>query len=416
MTSIKRVTIPLLVIILTSFLLISCDKNKNKVMETDIVSIDEAIKDEEEVNEGENNKEETNKEEINKEDVSSTPLMIRDISSMELVKEINIGWSLGNTLDATGSGALLSTEMSWGNPNTKEETFIKLKESGFDIVRIPVSWGDHLGPEPDYIIHPMWLDRINEVVDYAIDNDLYVILNLHHEEWHYPSYDNLEKANTILTSVWTQLAQRFKDYDEHLIFEGMNEPRLKGTPLEWNGGNAEARDVINQLNKSFIDTIRNEDGNNPYRHLMIPTYAASSDPKTWKDFEIPDDDKVIVSIHAYTPYNFALNINGTSQWSKDNPSDTVDIDNLINNLYNSFISKGYPVIIGEFGAMNKDNLEARTMWVNYYIKKAAEKDIPCIWWDNGAITGEGELFGLLDRRKGVWQFPEIIDAMMSALE
>lgn len=344
------------------------------------------------------------------------PLTIRDIPSTELVKELKIGWNLGNTLDATGGGALLNTEMSWGNPATKEDMFIAVKEAGFNIIRIPVSWGNHLGPEPDYTIHTVWLDRVNEVVDYAIENDLFVILNMHHEEWHFPSYDNLDKAEAILTKVWSQIAERFKDYDEHLIFEGMNEPRMKGTPQEWTGGNSEARDVINRLNRSFVDTIRNSEGNNPYRHLMIPTYAASSDPKTWKDFIIPEDDKIIVSIHAYTPYHFALNKHGTADWSPDNVNDTKDIDSLMNNLYDFFISKGYPVILGEFGAMDKDNQEARVLWAEYYIRKATEKGIPCIWWDNGAFMGSGELFGLLDRRKGEWRHPEIIEALMRGLE
>ena len=343
----------------------------------------------------------------------SEPLTIRDIPSTELVKELKIGWNLGNTLDATGGGALLTSEMSWGNPKTKEEMIIAVKEAGFNVVRIPISWGNHLGPEPDYIINNAWLDRVNEVVDYAINNDLYVIINMHHEEWHFPSYDNYETASTILTKVWAQIAERFKSYDEHLIFEGMNEPRMKGTPQEWTGGNPEARDVINKLNQDFVDTIRNSGGNNPYRHLMIPTYAASSDPKTWKDFVIPDDDKVIVSIHAYTPYNFALNKNGTDKWSPTNRNDTREIDSLMDNLYNTFISKGQPVILGEFGAMDKNNLEDRVAWAKYYVQKAKEKGIPCIWWDNGAFTGSGELFGLLDRRTLEWKYPEIVEALMS---
>lgn len=349
-------------------------------------------------------------------ELSIQPLPMRDISSMDLIKEFKVGWSLGNTLDATEGGASLMSEISWGNPKTTKEVFDKVKDAGFDIVRIPVSWGNHLGPEPDYVIHEVWLDRVNEVVDYAIDRDLFVILNIHHEDWHFPSYNNLEQAKTILTLVWTQIAERFKAYDEYLIFEGMNEPRMIGTPLEWTGGNAEARDVINQLNKSFIDTIRSSTGNNPNRHLMIPSYAASSDPKTWEDFIVPIDDKVIVSIHAYTPYNFALNKNGRSEWSLDNAKDRLEIDNLMHNLNDFFISKGQPVIIGEFGAMDKDNINARAAWVKYYIEKAAEIGVPCIWWDNGAFVGNGELFGLLERRSGVWQHQEVLEAMMEGLD
>jgi len=392
---------------------ISCTKKQDITVENEYTSEGDTINDNDSKDEEANEKiNETEDEDIKKDknENEKSSLTIRDIPSMELIKEFSIGWNLGNTLDATGS-SYLSSETSWGNPYTEKEVFDTVKEAGFNIVRIPVSWGKHLGPEPDYKIQEEWLDRVNEVVDYGIDNGLYVILNMHHEEWHFPSYENFEKANTILTSVWAQIAERFKYYDEHLIFEGMNEPRMKGTPYEWTGGNAEARDVVNKLNQSFVETIRTGGGNNPYRHLMIPTYAASSDPKTWEDFIIPDDEKVIVSIHAYTPYNFALNKNGTSVWSPDNPEDTAEIDNLMNNIYEHFINNGHPVIIGEFGAMDKNNLEDRVNWAEYYVQKASEKGIPCIWWDNGGFTGSGELFGLLDRRSFTWKYPEIVKAL-----
>lgn len=416
MKKIKGCFLLITISLLISFTFISCVKEQDSITENQENKVKEEIVKDEEVSTVIPEEESAGEDFLTEESIiEKSPLSIRDIPSTELVKEIQIGWNLGNTLDATGGGALLTTETSWGNPKTSEEVFKVIKESGFQIVRIPVSWGNHLSPDPDYEIHKIWLERVKEVVDYGINNDLYVILNMHHEEWHYPSYDNLESATTILTKVWTQIAEEFKEYDEHLIFEGMNEPRLKGTPLEWNGGNEEARDAVNQLNKSFVDTIRKAGGNNPYRHLMIPTYAASADPKTWKDFVIPEDEKIIVSIHSYTPYNFALNINGTSEWSSENLNDTRDIDNLMNNLYNSFISKGHPVIIGEFGAMEKNNTEARVNWARYYMERASGKGIPCIWWDNGAFTGGGELFGLLDRRQSVWKHQDIVDALMEGI-
>lgn len=419
MKHIKNRIFLIIVSLLIIFSVTSCIKAQDNKGDIDKSHTEDVIHNDADIDETEDSNtagiDDNDNENEDEQNTDSLPLSIRDIPSAELVKEIKIGWNLGNTLDATG-GILLNSEMSWGNPATREDMFIAVKEAGFNIIRIPVSWGNHLGPEPDYNIHNAWLDRVNEVVDYAINNDLFVILNMHHEEWHFPSYDNYDKAETILTKVWAQIADRFKEYDEHLIFEGMNEPRMKGTPQEWTGGNEEARDVVNKLNQAFVDTIRNAGGNNPYRHLMIPTYAASSDPNTWKDFVIPDDDKIIVSIHAYTPYNFALNINGTDKWSPENPDDTRDIDNLMNNLYNSFISKGQPVILGEFGAMDKDNLESRILWAKYYIQKAKEIGVPCIWWDNGAFVGNGELFGLLDRRKREWKHPEIIEALMSGPE
>lgn len=340
---------------------------------------------------------------------------IRDISAAELIKEIRIGWNLGNTFDSTG-GSGIGSETSWGNPFTTKEMIDAVKEAGFNTLRVPTTWEKHLGPTPEYIIDKAWLERVRTIVDYGIDNDMFIIINMHHEDWHFPSYDNLEAAKAILTAVWSQLAEEFAGYDEHLIFEGMNEPRMKGTQFEWTGGNEEGWDVVNQLNSAFIETIRNSGGNNVKRHLMIPTYAASSDLRAWKDFVIPEDDKIIVSIHAYTPYNFALNKGGTSAWSVDNTNDTRDIDYLMENLYNNFVSKGYPVIIGEFGAMDKNNLESRVAWSEYYVKKAYEKGIPCIWWDNGAFTGNGELFGLLDRREVSWKHPDIVRALMKGLE
>jgi endoglucanase len=341
---------------------------------------------------------------------------MRDVSSMDLVKEITIGWNLGNTFDATGGGNTNNAETSWGNPKTTKEMIDAVKAAGFNTIRIPITWGNHLGEAPEYKINPDWLKRVQEVVDYAINNGMYTIINLHHEEWHFPSYDNLDSAKSELIAIWAQIAEYFKDYDEHLIFEGLNEPRMKGTEYEWNGGNKEGRDVVNQFNAAFVETVRKSAGNNPLRHLMIPNYAASSDPNVWKEFVKPEDEKIIVSVHAYTPYNFALNGEGTSSWKVDNASDTRDIDYLMKAIYDSYISKGTPVILGEFGARNKDNLVDRVAWAEYYIKSAKAKGIPCIWWDNGAFTGNGENFGILNRKTLTWQFPEIVDALMKGLE
>lgn len=340
---------------------------------------------------------------------------MRDITALELVSEIKIGWNLGNTLDANGSNNLKS-ETSWGNPSTSKEMINLVKEAGFNVIRIPTTWENHLGVAPDYTIDPAWMNRVKEVVNYAIDNEMYVILNLHHEEWHFPSNENYDKAKEMLTKIWAQIADYFDYYDEYLIFEGMNEPRMKGTSYEWTGGTPESREVVSKLNLDFIETIRKSGGNNNKRHLMIPTYAASSDPKTWKDLVIPEDDKIIVSLHAYTPYNFALNGQGTDQWSIELPNDTREIDSLMMNIDREFTSKEIPVILGEFGARNKDNLESRVNWAKYYVMKAKEIGVPCIWWDNGAFEGTGENFGLMNRRDLVWKYPEIVKALMDGVK
>ena len=338
-------------------------------------------------------------------------ITIADISSTELVADMRIGWNLGNTLDATG-GIGLDSERAWGNPKTTQEMIDAVLAQGFNVIRIPVTWEGHFGAAPEYKIHDIWMQRVKEVVDYAYDQGAYVILNIHHEEWHFPSEENKEAASEQLAALWTQIADYFRDYDEHLIFEGLNEPRKKGTAVEWTGGDKEGRDVVNHFEQVFVETVRATGGNNELRHLMITGYAASSDRNALASIVLPDDDKLIVSVHAYTPYNFALNTEGTDTW--DAETDTKDIDSLMQNLDELFISKGVPVIIGEFGAINKDNEAERVEWVTYYLTKAEEIGVPCIWWDNNAFTGSGENMGLLDRRDLTFPYADLLNAMLEA--
>ena len=177
----------------------------------------------------------------------------------------------------------------------------------FNVLRVPTTWDWSTGEAPEYKISDEWFARVKEIVDYGMENDMYVILNIHHETWHYPTEDNYEAASDRLKKVWTQIGNYFKDYDEHLIFEGLNEPRVIGTSEEWNGGSDATREVVNKLDADFVSTIRSLDGNNKLRHLMIPGYAASSSEVALKGLKIPEnDDKLIVSVHAYIPYNFAL--------------------------------------------------------------------------------------------------------------
>lgn len=357
-------------------------------------------------------------------DNASEAKAIRDISSMELIGEMKTGWNLGNTLDSvisnpTGNELPSDWETAWGQPVTTKAMIDSVKAQGFNVLRVPVTWDGKFGEAPDYTINEAWIARVKEVVDYGIDNGMFVILNMHHEEWHMPTADNEEAAKEKLCALWKQIAEYFKDYDEKLIFEGMNEPRLKNTPMEWNGGNAEAREVINHLNAAFVETVRATGGNNEKRHLMIPTYAASSMDSVINDMVIPDDPKIIVSIHAYLPYTFALadNASGTSEWSADNTNDTRDIDELFAKLKERYIDKGQAVIIGEYGTRNRNfNTEARAACASYYITKAHEVGIPCIWWDNNAFLGNGENFGLFNRVSFEWRFPEINKAIMDVFE
>ncbi len=339
---------------------------------------------------------------------------MRDIPSSELVKEIKVGWSLGNTLDANGVDGVtgLDSETSWGNPKATYELFTAVKDAGFNIVRIPVTWTDHMDEEGN--IDEEWMDRVQEVVDYAYGQDLFVILNIHHENWHDPYNDNFEAASAMLKKVWTQIGNRFQDYDEKLIFEGMNEPRKRNTPLEWNGGDAEGHDVVNKLDAVFVETIRGLGGNNPKRHLMIPTYAASVTESAMNDLVFPQgDDKLILSLHAYTPYDFALDLDlEKREFSEDKGGN--DIKWVMNAIKTKFLDNNIPVILGEFGAVSKGNMAERSEWVKFYIGEAKKIGVPCLWFDNGAFTGNGENLGLIDRNNYMWRFQELKDALIEA--
>ncbi len=360
----------------------------------------------------EHNQEERNKETENMQNETKTPqITIADISSKELVADMRIGWNLGNTLDATG-GIGNDSERAWGNPITTKEMIDAVVDAGFNVIRIPITWDGHFSGEPEYKIHEAWLERVKEVVDYAYERDVYVIINLHHEEWHFPSEENKEEACRILRALWTQIANYFMEYDEHLIFEGLNEPRKKGTDVEWNAGDAEGREVVNHFAEVFVETVRATGGNNTYRHLMVTGYAASSNRGSMEAIRIPKDDKLIVSVHAYVPYDFALNISGTAQW--DIEKDTGEIDAVFQSIDELFLQKGVPVIIGEFGAMNRENEAARVEWVTYYLNTAGKYGVPCIWWDNHSFSGDGEKFGLFNRYELSFPYESLLDAMMKA--
>ncbi len=330
------------------------------------------------------------------------------VDPVELCGRITVGWNLGNSLDATGSG--MSSETSWGNPKTTKELILKVKEAGFDAVRIPTTWYNHL--DSDFNISEEWLARVQEVVDYAYDEGMYVILNVHHENWNDPYESTLPDVKKKIKKLWTQIANRFESYGERLIFEGMNEPRWKNTNYEWNGGNAEGRRVVNAYNEYFVETVRATGGNNRYRALMIPTYAASS--SGLDGFTVPQDKSVIVSVHAYSPYNFAMNPSGTTKFDPNNTSDTQELTWLAGTLYDRFISKGTGVIIGECGAVNKNNYSDRVNWAGYFPKLFRSKGIPVFLWDNNAYGSGNETFGQLHRDTLTWEYPEYIKAFVKA--
>ncbi|MBR6498665.1 MAG: glycoside hydrolase family 5 protein, partial [Clostridia bacterium] len=352
---------------------------------------------------------------------------VPDNEAMAFLRGMGIGWNLGNTFDAYNDALPKSREMEmetvWCGVKTTEAIIKAVADAGFTTLRLPVSWHNHV--DADFIISQQWLDRVQEVVDWAFKYELYVIINIHHDEganYFYPDSAHYEVSEKYIRSIWTQLSERFRDYDLHLVFESMNEPRLKGNPAyEWNfDGKAaackDAADCINRLNQVFVDTVRASGGNNAERYLMVPAYAAAPANAVSSLFVLPEDsadNRIIVSAHAYTPYNFALSAGGTNTFSLKSSRFTGEIDSFLNSLYRKFISNGIPVVIGEFGARDKGgNLSDRVAFAAYYVAAATSRNIPCCWWDNNSMNGDGENFGLLRRYKANWYYPDIVEAMV----
>lgn len=363
----------------------------------------------------------------------------KDADALAFVEDMKIGWNLGNTFDAIDYGGItrdneLMYESCWSGAVTTKEMIDTLKEAGFQTIRIPVSWHNHLWDENNTISEP-WLTRVQEVVDYAIEDDMYVIINIHHDtsvNYYYPSKEYLEDSTEYVADIWTQIADRFAEYDNHLIFEALNEPRLTGTEDEWWMDNVEKEECvdavkcINALNQTFVDVVRSSGGNNTSRYLMVPGYCASLQGATHPDFVLPADiegneNRILLSVHAYTPYAFALQPGeeggSTDRFRADDASDTRDIDHLMDTLYEAYISKGTGVVIGEFGARDKGgNTQDRADFYAYYIAAARQRGITCCIWDNNAFTGSGELFGFFDRQTLTFPYPEMLESLMENCE
>ncbi len=348
-----------------------------------------------------------------------------ELPEIDLMKDLKIGWNLGNTMDSTTGSMLDYTyEISWQDTRTSQEIIDAVHEAGFNTIRIPVTWSKHCAGE-DFNINVKWMDRVQEIVDYAMNAGMYAIVNIHHDDneaYYYPDKDHLENSTHYVECIWNQIATRFIDYDEHLLFESINEPRCVGTAHEWSTdftkpSMRESQVCINSLNQTFVDTVRKTGGNNASRYLLTPGYDAAPEGVLNNYFIMPKDpsgyeNRIILSVHAYRPYLFAQADGNTSTFNEKNAR---DIDDFIEKLYDKYVSQGVPVIIGEFGARDKDNLEDRVAYAEYYIRKATEYGMVCNWWDNNAFTGDGENFGLLKRSEVTWIYPEIVEAMMRGL-
>lgn len=345
------------------------------------------------------------------------------MTAFEITEEMGLGWNLGNTFDAYDNRVStmgLEAETCWGNPKTTNEMLDAVKAKGFNTIRVPVTWYQHVDKANGYKIDEAWLNRVKEVVDYCYNKDMYVILNLHHEE-PYQNRSTLgadyEEITGFVTSVWKQLAAAFADYDQRLIFETMNEPRATGTDHEWWGPTQDEVDTINKINADALNVIRKAGGNNDTRLVMMPGYCASSDTSMMSKVIIPEDDFVAASVHAYSPYSFAMDAKYTAHdtFTDGNKAELISI---MDGIRKTFLDKDIPVVLGEFSSSNFGNTDARCEWAEAYISTTKTYGMPCVLWDNNvAADNGGEAHGYLKRDDCTWYAASepVVDKMVEVM-
>ncbi len=331
---------------------------------------------------------------------------MRGLTAFQIVSDMGAGWNLGNSLESTDN------EKSWGNPVTTKAMIDAIAAKGFNTLRVPVRWDDHYSNASAFTIDSSFMNRVEEVVNYGLDNDMYVILNVHHNDLQH-NVPNTDAISSELKAIWTQVGERFKNYGDKLIFEVNNEPRCGD---DWTG-NSTYYESVNQCNEAARAAIRATGGNNTNRLVMLPTYCASGDDaKAAAWTKNTNDDMIAASIHAYLPFDFAFNGTGHTNWQA---SDLTELKGFFSRMYTYFLSKNIPVVIGEFGTCNKNNTNAREQCTEIYVELArqfAEQDIPCVVWDNNCYNVGAENFGLFKRSEGTFAYEGIVDALVDGYD
>ncbi len=364
-----------------------------------------------------------------------------DIPANEIAERMSPGWNVGNQLegvnikkDAAGNSISTPSETAWNSTKITNELLAAVKKAGFRFVRIPVSYFTKIDDSNGYKIDDAWLSRVKEVVDMCIANNLYCMINVHGDgyttipgSWLLCGDKDPAHQKQIIekyTAVWTQIANTFKDYDESVVFESMNE-EFDGN---YSGIDPEAYENINNYNAAFVKAVRATGGNNAKRWLLIPGWntnikATTDQVGTDGHFKLPNDNHLMVSVHYYEPWGFCGGENGNStQWGSFTTDKAKTMGNesymakQFNSLKDNFTSKGIPVVIGEWGSIDKTADDPNSLvYREYFATKVCENAkrigaIP-VYWDNGYNGKYG--FGIFNRQSPVKATQQgIINAIM----
>lgn len=350
-------------------------------------------------------------------DIAPDPDGMSDMTSVQLTAAMGTGWNLGNTLEAIGG------ETAWGNPMATKQLMDGVKAAGFTTIRIPVSWSN-FSNAATFTINPTWMNRVQTVVDYAITNNMYVILNEHWDNgWMQPTAAQQNYVNNRLAIMWKQIANRFRDYDYHLIFAGTNEVMVDG---DYGTPTSEYYTVQNSFNQTFVTTVRTTGGRNAYRYLAVQGFNTNID-HTVNFAKIPQDttaNRLLMEVHFYDPFNFTLaEANTITQWGANaaDPSRTeawaneAQVDSQFQKMKTNFIDKGIGVILGEYGAISRTDVPGheafRLYWVEYVSNSARSHKLVPVWWDAG-VPQNNHSMGLFNRTTGQVVYPDLRNAIL----
>lgn len=316
-----------------------------------------------------------------------------------LAAKMKIGWNIGNSLEAIGG------ETAWGNPKVTKALIDLVKANGFNAIRIPCSWNQYMANSSTAQLKTEWLDRVKEVVQYCVDNDMYVILNIHWDGgWLEKNCTETKKVenNAKQKAFWEQIATHLRGFDEHLLFASANEPNVE---------NATEMAVLNSYHQTFIDAVRSTGGKNAYRNLIIQGPFTDIEKTNKLMTTLPTDkvaNRLMAEVHYYTPYQFCL-MDKDADWGKmfyywgaayhsttdasrnANWGEEADLDKFFLSMKTQFVDKGIPVILGEFGAIRRDlsgdaltlHLNSRAYFLKYVVKQAKANGIIPFYWDAG---------------------------------
>ncbi|MEU4694220.1 cellulase family glycosylhydrolase [Actinoplanes sp. NPDC023714] len=319
---------------------------------------------------------------------------------VQAVAAMQPGWNLGNTFDATGDD-----ETSWGNPRVTPELLDGIRAQGFKSIRIPVTWGQHQGPGPDHTIDPAYLARVKEVVGWALDDGFYVMVNIHHDSWQWINgmAGDHDAVLARFNAIWTQAAAAFRDASPRLVLESVNEP-------QFSGGDPAAQ--LAELNTSFHRIVRGSGGGNATRLLVLPTLHTSADQvhldNLAAEFAALNDPNLIATVHYYGYWPFSVNVAGGYRFDATAQQDLLD---MFARIHTTFVARGVPVIIGEYGLLGFDRHTGtieqgeKLKFFELFGHQARVRGVATMLWDNGQHY---------DRTQGSWKDLELFGQIRSS--